>query len=137
MNNEKKTSSLEELKKDINNIMLKNKPSVILNSKIDRKIREIEKAILEIKPTLVFEVNLEDLEPNQKDKVLGSQNFKRKDYKISWEDKKDGSGPRLYLTNIAYKNSKILIKTPNEYKNSLEDDLAKFYNLYIDRVKKA
>ena len=105
-----------------------NKPSVVLNSRADKEIRDIEYQLTQADVQTPFFIKLSDLSPEEATKPFGSGTFSREEYALSWS--KDPSGKfRLILTNIPHKNSKLLIKTPDQFK----DDALPMLNAFIEK----
>lgn len=118
-------TDLNELRKQVQNIMDTQKPAIILNSDSDKKIREVEKELTAINLKEEFSCLVSELELSQTDVNLGGGKFKRSEYSLSWKAWEDSSF-RLVLTNLPHNNSKLLIKTPEAYKNEIAEILETF-----------
>ncbi|EQC43529.1 hypothetical protein [Bacteriovorax sp. Seq25_V] len=118
-------SSLEELKKQMNQIIEDNKPSVVLNSKEDRRIREFETELIESGIKVEFSITVAELNPELAEHSFGGSGFKRDQYSISWK-KWEGENFRLVLTNIPHNNGKLLLKTPEQFKKDAVELLDEF-----------
>ncbi len=127
-------TSLEELKKKMNQIIEENKPTVVLNTREDRIIREFEAELIESGIKVEFSLKVSDINTELADHSFGGSGFKRDQYLISWK-KWEGENFRLVLTNIPHNNGKLLIKTPDQFKKDasllLEDFALKFKESFI------
>jgi signal recognition particle GTPase len=119
------------LKNEINKIMEENKPTVIYNSDVDRAIRELEKFLLsgDVKKDIHF--NLAELMPEKAEESFANGQFKYREYQLSWMNAQDSF--RLVLTNIPHKNSKVVIKIPDGYKECLREPMERFYKKITDK----
>lgn len=118
-------TDLNELKKQVQNIIETTKPTQILNSKEDRRIREVEKDLLEAEIKTEYNILISDLNNELAAMPLGESKFKRSEYLLSWKQW-ESTTFRLVLTNVPHKNSKILIKTPESFKKDISILLEKF-----------
>lgn len=118
-------TDLNELKKQVQNIIETTKPTQILNSKEDRRIREVEKDLLEAEIKTEYNILISDLNNELAEMPLGESKFKRSEYLLSWKQW-ESTTFRLVLTNVPHKNSKILIKTPESFKKDISILLEKF-----------
>lgn len=130
-----KSTNLDAIKNQINQIMEENKPSVVFNSKEDREIRELEQQITSSNLKEEFSVLISDLDEEKKDSPFGGSGFKRDQYALGWRHWGDGTF-RLTLTNIPHKNSKVLIKTPESFKKDICPLLPTFTQLLSNKYKK-
>lgn len=128
-------TDLNELKKQVQGILEASKPTQILNSKEDRKIREVEKDLTEGEIKTEFSVLVSDLDMEKADLPLGESKFKRSDYSLSWQ-LWEKTAFRLVLTNVLHKNSKILIKTPDSFKKDITVLLEKFLEKLQNQISK-
>lgn len=124
-------NSLEELKKQMNQIIEDNKPSVVLNSKEDRIIREFEAELIESGIKVEFSITVAELNLELADHSFGGSGFKRDQYSISWR-KWEGENFRLILTNIPHNNGKLLLKTPEQFKKDVVVLLEEFAEKFRD-----
>lgn len=128
-------TDLNELKKQVQGILEASKPAQILNTKEDRKIREVEKDLTEGEIKTEFSALVSELDLDLAELPLGESKFKRSDYTLSWQSWEKAAF-RLVLTNNPHKNSKILIKTPDSFKKDICVLLEKFLEKLQDHINK-
>jgi hypothetical protein len=118
-------NKMEELKSQMNKIMDENKPSVLLNSDADKSIRELEKEITSSGLKENFELRLSDLNQELADTKLAGGQFNYSEYSLSWRHVNEENF-RLVLTNLPHKNAKVLLKTPEQFKQAVVELLPSF-----------
>lgn len=118
-------NKLDELKKNIDQVMQDNKPKVIYNSESDKKIRELELELTQLQLKSPFSVNLKALTNNESDPLFCNGQFKESQYALEWSKWSDNNY-RLILRNIPYNNPKLLLTLPENYKESIAINLEVF-----------
>lgn len=127
-------AQLEDLKNQINKIMQENKPDVVYNSKADKKIREVEQELYAAEVKKPFRMSIAELAPELATAPFGGSGFKRTDYALSWQQDPKGAY-RLVLTNLPHNNSKVLMTTPEQFKNDITPLLPQFLARFSEVIK--
>ncbi len=125
-------NKLTDLQNQISKIMDDNKPTIILNDKADRAIRELEKELTQASFKEDFSLLISQLDEERATESFGGSGFTREQYSIGWKCI-EGDNFRLVLTNIPHNNSKILIKTPSQFKEDIQSLLPIFAQKIIQK----
>ncbi|MDD0854654.1 hypothetical protein HBN50_16190 [Halobacteriovorax sp. GB3] len=116
----------DQLQNMMNEIMEKEAPKKAIKSKAAREILNIERELRDSGVAAEFDVLISELIPEKANDKFGNGGFPRDKYSLSWKVLENGPF-RLFLTNVQYNNSKLLIECPE----SFQDDTFKYLNRFV------